>query len=145
MGLYMKWKMAFAATALALLSMAGGAVYAHTYDPVPTLAVMLAVAVAIATVGRRAAHVFWLKHVLGFKEGDTEETRSYKATTRGRHLAPKLLQLMRKPSGPRMGRHRTERVVTPSNGGGGHTDHFNSAPGHQPKLCQLSDSIWFQN
>ena len=84
MELYTKWKLAFAASALALLIMAGGAVYAHTYDPVPTLAVMFAVAVAIGTVGRRAARQFWLKRVLGFKEGDTEETRSYNATTRGR-------------------------------------------------------------
>ena len=58
MGLYMKMKIAFGATAAAMLSMSGGTVYAHTYEPVPTLAAMFAVGVLIATVGRRAARVY---------------------------------------------------------------------------------------
>ena len=100
MGLYLKMKIAFAATAVALLSMAGGAVFAHTYDPVPTLPAMLGVAVLIATVGRRAASVYWVKHWLGSENPDTDETRSYGATTRGRQLAPKLLRLVHKATAP---------------------------------------------
>ena len=82
------------------MAMAGGAVFAHTYALAPTLIAMLAAAVALATVGRRAARAFWERTMLGVDDPYGEETRTYKDTTRGRHLAPKLLRLVRKARAP---------------------------------------------
>ena len=95
-----KAKIAFAAAGVAVMAMAGGAVFAHTYALAPTFIAMLAAAVALATVGRRAARAFWGKSIYGIDDPYGEETRSYKKTTRGRHLAPKLLRLVRKAKAP---------------------------------------------
>jgi len=95
-----KAKIAFAAAGLALMTMAGGAVFAHTYALAPTLLAMLVAALALATVGRRVARVWWEQTMLGIDDPYGEETRRYEATTRGRHLAPKLLRLVRKARGP---------------------------------------------
>ena len=95
-----KVKIAFAAAGVAVMAMAGGAVFAHTYALAPTLIAMLAAAVALATVGRRAARAFWEKSMYGIDDPYGEETGSYKKTTRGRHLAPKLLRLVRKAKAP---------------------------------------------
>ena len=82
------------------MTIAGGAVFAHTYEVAPTFIAMLAAAVALATVGRRAARALWEQTILGIYDPFGEETRSYKDTTRGRHLAPKLLRLVRKAKAP---------------------------------------------
>ena len=95
-----KARIAFAAAGVALMTMAGGAVFAHTYELAPTLIAMLAAAAALATVGRRAARAFWEQTMLGIYDPYGEETRSYQDTTRGRHLAPKLLRLVRKARAP---------------------------------------------
>ena len=95
-----KVNFALAVTGVALMSMAGGAVFAHTHDAVATLIAMLAAALALATLGRRAARAFWENDVLGIDDPYGEETRSYKATTRARHLAPKLLRLVRRAKAP---------------------------------------------
>ena len=95
-----KAKIAFAAAGVALMTIAGGAVFALTYELAPTLIALLATAVALATVGRRAARAFWEQTMLGIDDPYGEETRSYEDTTRGRHLAPNLLRLVRKAEAP---------------------------------------------
>ena len=52
--------------------------------------------VALATVGRRAPRAFCERVILDIDDPYGEETRSYQDTTRGRHLAQKLLRPVRR-------------------------------------------------
>ena len=87
------------AAGLAILSAAGGVAFVHTESPALTLATLLAVALALATQGPKAAGKAW-----GFLFGEDPiygpETRDYKKATRGRQLAPKLRRFVAKAKEP---------------------------------------------
>ena len=97
---YRKLKIACTVAAIALMGAIGAGVLEHTGEPVAAVATMLALAVAAATVGPRAMQRAWERWVLRIDDAPGEETRSYDAATRARHLAPKLRRLVRRATAP---------------------------------------------
>ena len=96
---YTMMKTVFTAAGVALMAGAGAAALTWTDSAWASLAVMLAVAIACPTIGRRALRACWQRWLA--LPGDTagEETARYNSTTRGRHLARKLERLVRRAGG----------------------------------------------
>lgn len=91
---------ALAMAGVALMVMAGDAAFAQGYEPVATLIGMLAVAVALQTVGWRGARALPEKVMLGIDRACGEETRSDEVTTRGPPLAAMPLRSVPAASAP---------------------------------------------
>ena len=98
MGTYARVQIAFIAIGIAVMSGVGGATFAHTHDMTATTIALLASAVGLAVLGRRALQYWWVEVMLGLDNPYSEPSAEYEGTTRARKLAPKLVRMIERVS-----------------------------------------------
>lgn len=77
MGTYARVQIAFIAIGIAGMSGIGGATFAHTHDMKATTIALLASAVGLALLGRRALRYWWVEVMLGLDNPYSETTERW--------------------------------------------------------------------